>query len=205
MLKPAFDAVMERRSRRLIAQIRPLLPASGPILDLGSGTGHFAALLERELGLDVVTADVADIHVVGPAPVVIGDGALPFEKDTFSAALLLFMLHYTTEPARLLAEVARVTRGPVILVQSLHGNRLGYARLRVREFVWTTVAFNVSKLVGYVAPDAPFSMRARRFYSARTLRRDVAAAGLRVGARRERALRPGSALVVAGWALERNG
>jgi SAM-dependent methyltransferase len=204
VLKSAFDAVMERRSTRLIEQIGPWLPADGPVLDVGSGTGHLAARVERETGLEVVPADVTDMHVTGRAPVLIGGAALPFERDRFSAALLLFMLHYPEDPAGLLAEVARVTRGPVIVVQSLHSGRFGYAWLRVREFLWTSVAFHVSKVIGYVPPEAEFTMQARRFYTAHTLRRDATTAGLRVGAQRERRVLPGGALVVAAWRLERD-
>ena len=68
MLKSILDAVMERRARQLMEQVGAWLPAEGPVLDLGSGTGHLSARLERELGLEVVTADVSDIHVVGPPP-----------------------------------------------------------------------------------------------------------------------------------------
>src|SRR3712207_9328394 len=99
-------------------------------------------------------------------------------RSTFSAALLFFMLHYPNDPSGVLVEVARVTRGPIILVQSLHSGRLGYAWLRVREFLWTTVAFHVSKFVGYVSPDSRFTMHARRFYTAQELRREVVTAGL---------------------------
>ena len=204
MLKSLFDAVMERRSGQLIEQVGAWLPDEGPVLDLGSGTGHLAARLERELGLEVVTADVSDIHVVGRPPVLVGDGVLPFEPGTFSAALLVFMLAYPSDPAAVLAEAARVTRGPVIVVQSLHSRRLGYAWLRAREFVWTVVAFHVSKLLGYVPPDARFAMRTRRFYTDRALRRELAAAGLRVRERREQAVLPGRALVVSAWSLERD-
>ncbi len=150
MLKSLFDAVMERRASQLTEQVSAWLPKEGPVLDLGSGTGHVSARLERELGLEVVTADVSDIHVVGRPPVLIGDGALPFQEETFSAALLLFMLAYPSDPAGVLAEAARVCRGPIIVVQSLHSNRLGYAWLRGREFIWTIVAFHVAKIVGYV-------------------------------------------------------
>ena len=204
VLKPVFDAVMARRARRLIDQVRTWLPAEGRVLDLGSGTGHVSSQLERELGLEVVTADVSDIHIVGPRPVLIADGVLPFEEKTFSAALLLFMLAYPNDPAGVLAEAARVTRGPVIVVQSLHSSRLGYAWLRVREFLWTIVAFRVSKVLGYVPPKAKFTMNTRRFYTADDLRRDVMAAGLRVRSRRERPLLPGRSLVVAGWMLDRD-
>jgi SAM-dependent methyltransferase len=204
MLKSILDAVMERRARQLMELVGAWLPTGGPVLDLGSGTGHLAARLERELGLEVVTADVSDMHVVGRPPVLIADGVLPFEEDTFSAALLFFMLAYPSDPAGVLAEAARVSRGPIILVQSLHSGRLGYAWLRVREFLWTIVAFHASKLLGYVPLEAEFSMNTRRFYTAEALQRDLVAAGLRIRARRERPVLPGRSLVVAGWMLERD-
>jgi len=179
-LKPLLDAVMVRRARQLLEQVAAWLPDKGSVLDLGSGTGHLSALLERELGLEVVTADVSDMHVVGPPPVLIVDGVFPFGEGSFSAALLLFMLAYPDEPARVLAEAARVTRGPIIVVQTLYSGRLGYAWHRCREFLWTIVAFRVSKLVGYVPPNAKFTMHTRRFYTAQALRRQVVAAGLRI-------------------------
>ena len=87
-----LDGVMERRARRLVDEVGAWLPADGPVLDLGSGTGHLSARLARELGIEVVPADVTDMHVVGPRPVLIADGELPFEEDAFSAALLLFVI-----------------------------------------------------------------------------------------------------------------
>jgi SAM-dependent methyltransferase len=204
-LKQLFDGVMERRARGLMEHVGAWLPADGPLLDLGSGTGHFAAMLEQQRGLKVVTADVSDIHVVGRSPILIAEGVLPFEDNTFSGALLLFMLAYPNDPAGVLSEVARVTRGPIILVQSLHSGRFGYAWLRVREFVWTIVAFRISRLLGYVPAEAKFGMNTRRFYTAQTLQRDVAAAGLQVQSRRQRPVLPGGTLVVAGWSLRQAG
>ena len=201
MLKSIIDAVMERRARQQMEHVRGWLPAEGPVLDLGSGTGHLSARLVRELGLEVVGADVTDLHVVGRPPVLIGGEVLPFEDNTFSAALLFFMLAYPRHPGGVLAEVARVTRGPIILIQTLHANRFGYAWLRAREFFWTFAAFHLSKFVGYVSADATFTMRTRRFYTAQDLQRDVVAAGLRIQSRRERAILPGRSLVIAGWFL----
>ena len=204
MLKSLFDSVMERRAAQLIAEMDEWLPAEGPVLDVGSGTGHVGVRLERERGIEVIGADVTDLHVVGRAPVVIGDGALPFDAATFNAALLFFMLHYPRDPASLLAEAARVTRGPILIVQSLYSNPFGYVWLRAREFVWTSVAFHVSRLIGYVPADARFTMGARRFYTARALRRDLESAGLRIRAVRERPVLPARSLVVAGWVVERD-
>jgi len=199
-----FDAIMERRVDQLMELVGAWLPAEGRVLDLGSGTGHVSARVERDLGLEVVPADVSDIHVVGPRPVLIDEGVLPFEEKTFSAALLLFMLAYPSDPTRLLSETARVTSGPIILVQTLHSDRIGYAWFRIREFVWTFLAFHLSRALGYVPADAKFMMHTRRFYTAHALQRDVMAAGLRIRSRRERPVLPGRSLVVAGWVLERD-
>ena len=204
MLKSLLDAVMARRARQLLDQVAAWLPDQGAVLDLGSGTGHLSDRLERELGLEVVAADVSDIHVVGRPPVLISDGALPFEDGRFSAALLFFMLAYPNDPAGVLREAARVTRGPIIVMQTLYSGRLGYVWHRGRELLWTIVAFHVSKLIGYVPPYAKFTMHARRFYTAEALRRDVVAAGLEIRARRERPVLPRRSLVVAGWILERD-
>ena len=68
--------------------------------------------------------------------------------------------------------------------------------------VSTIVAFNVSKLLGYVPRSAKFSMQTRRFYSADALRLELTTAGLKVCAQRERPILPGRSLVVAGWSVE---
>jgi SAM-dependent methyltransferase len=204
MLASLLDGIMERRSRRLIEQIGEWLPGDGPVLDLGSGTGHVGERLARERGIEVVAADVSDIHVMGRPPVLITEDRLPFGERQFSAALLLFMLAYPRNPVAVLAEAARVTRGPIILVQTVYSGAIGYAWHRVREFCWTIAAFYLSKAIGYIPREAAFAMGTRRFYSDTALRRDVEAAGLRIRSRRERAVLPGGALVVAGWRLDRD-
>jgi SAM-dependent methyltransferase len=205
MLKPWFDAVMERRSTKIIAHIGDWLPDSSPVLDLGSGTGHLSARLERELGIEMVPADVSDIHVTGRKPVLIDEGPLPFTTNTYAGTLMIFMLHYPTDPVGLLMQAARVTRGPIILVQSVYSGRIGYWWLRLREFVWTYVAFHVSRSVGYVPPDATFAMRACRFYDEPLLARHLADAGLSVRERRNQPVLFRDKLVVAALMLVRSG
>jgi ubiquinone/menaquinone biosynthesis C-methylase UbiE len=204
MLKKILNAVMERRAVALVERIRPWLPGEGPVLDLGSGTGHLGVRLHRELKVEVVPADVSDLHVVGRPPVLISDGPLPFDDGKFSAALLLFMLAYPSDPVAVLAEATRVARGRVILVQTLSAGPLGYVLHRLRELFWTLLAFHASKALGYVPADAAFTMRTRRFYTHETLRRDVESAGLRVRTHHERPVLPGGLLVEAGWLLERD-
>jgi SAM-dependent methyltransferase len=206
-MRSLMDAVMDYRSRKIVAQVGDWLPATGPLLDLGSGTGHLAAYIERERGVDVITADVADLHKVGRRPIVISEGRLPFDDGAFAATLLAFMLAYPRDPAAVLAEAGRVTRlgAPVIVVQTLSANALGRAWHRGREFSWTFAAFHLGRMFGYVPRDAPFTMSTRRFYSVAGFEREIERSGLRVRARRTRAVLPGGALVVAAFCLERDG
>src|SRR5688572_27112227 len=101
MLKAIFDSIMERRADQLIAQVGTWLPPTGPLLDVGSGTGHLAARLERERGVEVVPVDVTDMHVIGRPPELITDGEMPFDDAWFAGALLFFMLHYPSNPSAL--------------------------------------------------------------------------------------------------------
>jgi hypothetical protein len=74
----------------------------------------------------------------------------------------------------------------------------------VREFVWTIVAFHVSRLIGYVPADAEFTMHTRRFFTAEALEREIADAGLRIRSQRERHVLPSRALLVSALLLERD-
>ncbi len=201
MLKSLFESVMERRARQWSDRVAPWLPDSGPVLDLGSGTGHLSRRVEDDAGVRTVPADVVDIHVVGRPPVLVADDGLPFDERAFSAALMVFMLAYPKNPSGLMAEVARVTSGPIIVVQTLHSGGFGYVWLRVREFMWTLVAFYVSKVVGYLPWEAKFSMQTQRFYTQAALEEDVRTAGLRVVARQEYPILPRTGLRVAGYLL----
>ena len=204
-VEDALDAVMERRARQLMEQVGAWLPAEGPVLDLGSGTGHLSARLERERGLEVVTADVSDIHVVGPPPVLIADGVLPFEEGRFSAALLFFMLAYPNDPAACpggsgsrhprapsswcsrFIRAASVTRG---FASGSSSGRSWHSTFR-RSSATSRRTRSSPCVPGASIPPRSFGGK-------------WSAAGLRVRSRRERPVLPGRSLVVAGWILERD-
>jgi ubiquinone/menaquinone biosynthesis C-methylase UbiE len=206
MLTRMMEGIMRRRTLGLMELIGDWLPREGPVLDLGSGTGHLAAHIERTRSIEVVTADVSDFHVTGRPPVVVSDAPLPFEDRAFSAALLAFMLAYPRDPASVLSEAARVTRGggTVIVVQTLSAGPIGRGWHRARELAWTYVAFHVSRLIGYVPRRSRFSMSTRRFYDPRQLEQEIRRAGLRVRARKDHSVLPGGAIVVAALCLERD-
>lgn len=117
----------------LLALLDPTLVVG----DLGCGTGEVSALLARHVR-EVVAVDAsADMleaarrRLAGVANVDLRQGdlaALPVEDARLDAAVLALVLHYAPDPARLLAEVARVTRcgGRVLVIDMQPHDRVEY-------------------------------------------------------------------------------
>jgi SAM-dependent methyltransferase len=117
------------RGRRVDEAERALLtwllePFSGArsVLDVGCGTGHFAAWLRsRELtviGLDRSPAMLAELRRRHAAiPVVVGDaGGLPVRSGGVDVALLVTTLEFVERPEIALSEAVRVARQGLVLV-----------------------------------------------------------------------------------------
>ncbi|HEV2130580.1 MAG TPA: metalloregulator ArsR/SmtB family transcription factor [Longimicrobiaceae bacterium] len=96
-----------------------LLPEGWTVGDLGCGTGHVSQALApfaaRVIAVDDSPAmlDAARARLNGLENVEVRGGdlvSLPIEDGSLDAAVLFLVLHYLVEPARVIAEVARVLR-----------------------------------------------------------------------------------------------
>lgn len=108
-----------RREVRAVSRLLSLVPeAGGPWLDMPSGTGRLSSLLPSPVvQVDRARAMLAASPVPG-ARVCASASRLPFAPDTFAGALCFRLLHHIPdagERVRILAELARVTRGPVLV------------------------------------------------------------------------------------------
>ncbi len=178
-MKRMMDRLLQRRAERLIRFILPELPSIGPILDIGSGTGHNAQFLARIAPLDVIQADVVDIHLVGRGPVVFDGKALPFPDAHFSASILLFVLQYTAEPELLLKETRRVTSGRVMVLQSIYSGRIGHSVLRAWDFLTGRFAFLVASAFGLISARTS-ALRPERLFTRESLEQLLGKSGFRV-------------------------
>lgn len=121
MIKPLlarWDRFASRQSRlkhlppRLLAHINGV----DRVLDVGAGDGQVARILgearpqARFMGVDVGVRPDARV------PVQPFDGQrLPFADRSFDLVMLIDVLHHTEDPAVLLGEALRVTRGRVLV------------------------------------------------------------------------------------------
>ena len=104
------------------AEARALLPwLRGPrLLDLGAGEGWVAEALQRRAPIWVCAADVGPFGLAA-GPYVVYDGTrLPFGNRSFDTTLLSFVLHHTETPEIVLDEAVRVTRGRLLVVESVY-------------------------------------------------------------------------------------
>lgn len=125
--------------RKELRALRELLAGAGGgwWLDLPAGTGRMSA----ELPGRVVQADrdPAMLRAAGKglAQVCCSGMALPFRDGTFSGALCLRLLQHLERPQErraILAELARVTRGPLI-VSFFHRASLQHLRRLLRSLL----------------------------------------------------------------------
>lgn len=126
--------------------------ASGIVLDVGAGDRWIARQLPA--GVDYVSLDYPSTgrDLYGAHPDVFADaGQLPFADACFDAAVCLEVLEHVPDPARVVAEIARV--------------------IRSGGTVWLSMPFL------YPLHDAPYDFQR---YTQFGLRRDIERAGLRI-------------------------
>lgn len=118
-LHVALPALMRRRAAAKWRWLQPPLGAPRRLLDLGAGEGYVGERAARETGAEVVLADVVDFNQT-ELPMMRYDGIrLPFADGAFDATLLVFVLHHSESPFRVLCEARRVTAGRVVVVESV--------------------------------------------------------------------------------------
>jgi SAM-dependent methyltransferase len=138
----AYDRSVGRYGRELAPRFAAFagIPAlsSGPVLDVGCGTGALTAWLAQRVGGAAVTAiDPSDPFAatcrerVPGADVRVGSAEqLPFRDGTFQAALAQLVLSFVADAPRAAAEMRRVVRsgGPVAAC-TFEANGFAAARL----------------------------------------------------------------------------
>src|ERR1700726_3660633 len=111
----AYDSTRSA-SPSVLAPLREALAGApgAELADIGGGTGNYALALARAGFAPVVIDRSAEMLAQAARkglPTVTADAAeLPFQGESFDAAMLVSMLHHVESPAQVLAEAARVLR-----------------------------------------------------------------------------------------------
>jgi ubiquinone/menaquinone biosynthesis C-methylase UbiE len=103
------------------------------VLDLGSGTGHYAEWVLAHGAQSAVALDLtAEMLEAAPRPAVVGDAArLPFAGGSFDLVVAALVLSFVGDRAGALREAARVLRaGGALVLSDMHevASDLGWRR-----------------------------------------------------------------------------
>jgi len=102
--------ILQSRAKSLGEKIIPHLQQDELILDIGSANCTVAESLIRQ-NLKVFPLDIRDYSIVDTLSPIIYDGEkMPFKDDQFDVSLILFVLHHTFDPTKLLVEAKRVSK-----------------------------------------------------------------------------------------------
>jgi SAM-dependent methyltransferase len=122
MSAPIYDQIglgysdIRRPDHRLAAQITAALGDARTVLNVGAGAGAYEPSDRHVVAVEPSTEMIAQ-RPLGSAPVVQAEvESLPFETDSFDAALALLTVHHWQDMPAGLAELRRVARRRVVLL-----------------------------------------------------------------------------------------
>lgn len=122
-LKHAVYYLGKRRGAFLIDTFIGHIKPSDKLIDIGVGTGNVTARL-KQLGHDITPVDVIDISFTNAVRPVIYDGkTLPWSDGQFDTALLITVLHHTSDPESVIAEAMRVA-DQIIIIEDVYTSRI---------------------------------------------------------------------------------
>jgi SAM-dependent methyltransferase len=101
---------------RIAARIEAALGDARTVLNVGAGTGSYEPV-DRDVTAVEPSQTMIDQRPPGSAPVVQGFAEdLPFEDDSFDAAMAMITVHHWRDAAAGLAEMTRVARRRVVVL-----------------------------------------------------------------------------------------
>jgi SAM-dependent methyltransferase len=108
-----YEAWFEQHEAAYVSELlalRPFVPWTGRGIEIGVGSGRFAAPLGVEFGVDPSGAMLAYAAARGIAVVQGVAETLPFAAGSFDYALVVTTICFVDSPARMLAEARRVLK-----------------------------------------------------------------------------------------------
>lgn len=109
-------ANVRRPDPRIGAQLAAALGDARTVINMGAGTGSYEPTDRHVVAVEPAAEMRARRDLALPPAIDATADALPFDDDAFDAALAVFTIHHWPDLERGLAEVRRVTHGPVVIM-----------------------------------------------------------------------------------------
>jgi ubiquinone/menaquinone biosynthesis C-methylase UbiE len=136
----------DQQEKRLLGELLAGFVEARTALDVGCGTGHFTRWLAAKgleaFGVDLSRLMLEEARQLGSPPCTQGDAlALPFADRSVDLAVMVTTLEFVADPARALAEAARVARHGLLLGVLNRWSVLALRRRLLPSPVWRSARF----------------------------------------------------------------
>jgi SAM-dependent methyltransferase len=115
-----------RPDPRIAAAIEGALAGTETVLNVGAGAGSYEPQDRRVVAAEPSAVMIRQRPPGAPPVVRAAAEALPFADNSFDAASAFLTVHHWSDPARGLAELRRVARGPVVVLTFDPANRAAW-------------------------------------------------------------------------------
>ena len=109
-------ASVRRPDPRIEARVRSALGAGRTVINVGAGAGSYEPTDRYVLAVEPSAAMRSQRLVDAPPAVDATAEQLPFDDDSFDAAMAIMTVHHWSDVGRGLREMRRVARGPVVVL-----------------------------------------------------------------------------------------
>ncbi len=131
IISPLVFACWKIDARRKLLWIEDWLPASGTLIDIGSGPGSLLEVL-RGQGYKAEGLDIKDnSYRKNLSPHVYDGQIMPFAVQSYETALLATMSHHTPDPDAIVREAARIAPRLVIIEDVYEGRVMEWLTKRL--------------------------------------------------------------------------
>lgn len=129
--RAALDALMRFRARGKADLVAPFLSRTDRVLDIGAAEGFVAERLVQARGVDAELVDVVPLNRTDLSHRVYDGMNLPYADDAFDVTILVYVLHHSEDPSRVIQEAVRVAARRVIVIESTYARSWEHRLLRL--------------------------------------------------------------------------
>ena len=109
-------AALRQPDPRIARIVHRALGAAQTVLNVGAGTGSYEPADRSVIAVEPSREMIRKRHPAAATAVQARAEVLPFEDDSFAAAMAILTVHHWTDKQAGMNELRRVTRGPIVLL-----------------------------------------------------------------------------------------
>ena len=109
-------AALRQPDLRIARIVHHALGSAQTVLNVGAGTGSYEPIDRSVIAIEPSREMIGQRHPTAATAIQAGAEDLPFDDDSFAAAMAILTVHHWTDKQAAMNELRRVTRGPIVLL-----------------------------------------------------------------------------------------